>query len=266
MGSPTSKEKPESTESLVFDHYAIRLFIGVVALCLPWAVSIRASQIPDSISWAYHTVARDIFVGPLFVMGAFLICYKGHQATPDRLKKITGFWKYVGGIFGGCAGNVSRWGRKNEEDIVGWVGGIAAWGVALFPTSRCTQNCPRDVISTIHYISAFFLFAATVYFCLFAFRNRAQEKTGEFPEAKLRVCCYWFCGLGITVILLGMIFVKWTRYGATIKNLTFVAETAALGLFGLAWLVASQYIPVFTNETQRRKTGLEWLIRAILKL
>ena len=57
----------ESKEYLAFDYHAIRLMIGLIAMLLPLVVRIFASKITDSISWSYHTDARNYFVGFLSV-------------------------------------------------------------------------------------------------------------------------------------------------------------------------------------------------------
>jgi hypothetical protein len=52
--------------------------------------------------------------------------------------------------------------------------------------------------------------------------------------------------------MLGLVVVKFTPL-QTIRSITFWAETFALELFGIAWLIASQYLPVVTSEAERQK-------------
>jgi len=250
----------KSKEYLAFDYHAIRLMIGLIAMLFPLVVRIFASKITDSISWSYHTDARDFFVGFLFVIGAFLISYKGHKPTLHK-NDVGRFWNWVS-IFWKGASNFRIWERKHEEDLVGWMGGVAAWITAVCPTARCLgENCPYDPISYIHYITAIILFSTTVYFCLVAFSAQANAKIkndeklsgkGGIGPKQLRVKLYSFCGWGIVVIMVGLVVVKSTQLH-TISNITFWAETFALELFGIAWLIASQYLPVFTDETERQK-------------
>lgn len=242
-------ESSESKENLVFDYHTIRGLIGLIAMLFPWVVIFRAGKITDSISWSYHTDARDLFVGLLFVIGAFLISYKGRK--PDLHKNDIGiFWKWMSKFWKGAV-NFRIWERKHEEDLVGWVGGIAAWVTATYPTARCIgKDCPYDSISCIHYIGAVILFSTTVYFCLFAFKDRANAKSGNAPPK--RVTIYLICGWGIAAIMLVLVVLKSTQFDA-IGNITFWAETAALELFGFAWLIASQYLPWFTEKTERQK-------------
>jgi len=254
----------ESKENLVFDYHTIRLLIGVIALSFPWVVSILASRIAPSISWSYHTDAHDIFVGFLFVIGAFLASYKGHKPTLHK-NDVGKFWNWVSKFWKGAI-NFRIWERKHEEDLVSWVGGVAAWVTAVYPTAFCVENaCPPDPTSTIHYIGATVLISTTVYFCLVAFRSRAYAKRkaegllgkgGNDPK-NLRIRFYSFCGWGIAAIMLGSVVVASTGFDA-ISNIIFWAEAAALELFGIGWLIASQYLPVFTDEAERQKLFVNW--------
>lgn len=250
----------ESEKDLVFDQHAIRLMIGFIALLFPWVVTFIASRITDSISWSYHTGARDYFVGLLFVIGAFLMSYQGHKPLLDS-NDVGKVWKSVSKVWKGAI-NFRIWEKKHEEDLVGWVGGVAAWVTAVYPTSLCLgYACPFEMKSTIHYIGAIILFSTTVYFCLVAFRGRAKAKLriNQGVSAKeddrpqqLRMTFYSFCGWGIAVIMVGLLIAKSTKFDA-ISNITFWAEAVALELFGVAWMIASQYLPVFTNKTERQK-------------
>ena len=75
--------------------------------------------------------------------------------------------------------------------------------------------------------------------------------SGNKPK-KRRIRFYSFCGWGIAAIMLSLGVVKYIQFDA-ISNITFWAESAALGLFGIAWLIASQYLPFVTDETERQK-------------
>jgi hypothetical protein len=250
-------EKSESKENLVFDYHTIRLLIGFISLSFPWIVMWRAGKITSSLSWSYYTEARDIFVGLLFVIGAFLISYKGHKPTLDK-DKISKFWKWISRFWEGAI-NFRIEEKKHEENLVGWTGGFAAWITALFPTAFCSgHGSPSEPTSIIHYISAGILFSTTVYFCEVAFISRAKDKLKNVESSgnvgksshKLRIRFYEFCGWGITVIMVGSIVVSITGFDG-ISNYMFWAESFALELFGIAWLVASQYLPLFAEKTTR---------------
>jgi hypothetical protein len=250
----------KSENNLAFDYHAIRLMIGLIALLFPWIVSILSAHINDSISWSYHTGARDFFVGLLFVIGAFLMSYKGHKPILAE-SDVSDFWKMLSKFWKGAIKFRIRE-KKHEEDLVGWAGGFAAWITAVCPTAYCLgKDCPDDPISYIHYFGAIILFLTTVYFCLIAFSSQAKakimidKKTGgksSIGPKQLRVGLYSFCGWGIAVIMLGLVFVKFTHFN-TITNATFWAEAFALELFGVAWLIASHYLPFVTDNAERQK-------------
>jgi len=246
-------------ETLVFDYHTIRGLIGLIAMSFPFVVWILASRITDSISWSYHTNARDIFVGFLFVLGAFLMSYMGHKPTIQE-GDVGKFWKWLNGFWKGAI-KFRILEKKHEEDLIGWIGGIAAWFTATFPTSICIEsNCPPDWRSNIHYLGAIVLFSTTVYFCLVAFLSQVNEKikedkanglTGDSPKKRRRMA-YLICGWGIVIFMLGLLIVKAVKFDA-IPNVTFWVETIVLELFGIAWAVSSQYLPFVTDEKERQK-------------
>jgi len=247
------------SENLVFDIHTIRLLIGVIALSFPLVVYLFAPGITPSISWSYHTHARDLFVGLLFVIGAFLVSYKGHQPTLQA-QSIGKFWNWVSRFWNGAI-KFRIWEKKNEEDLVSLIGGLGAWGTALCPTAFEVKCRPTDVTSIIHSIAAAILFSTIVYFCLGAFMSQAKkkrdkaekdgllEKRGTDPWT-LRIVFYTFCGWGIAVIMVGSIVLVRTGSCET-SNILFWSEAAALELFGIGWLVASRYLPVVTHKTER---------------
>ena len=257
----TSKSK----ENLVFDHRTLRLIVGCIAFSFSWIVFLLATTITSSISSSYHTDARDVFVGFLFVIGVLLIAYKGHehQLAPGNHGK---FWR-----------RIRRYWAKHEEDIVSTIGGIAAIAAAVCPTA--CDGCTRDVKSNIHTIAAIILFAIVVYFCLVAFLRSAYAKTAEGKEAefrfwrvvkyalqngeanaditaKSRIRLYLFCGVGIALVMIGLFVAEFTVLDETRTafKLTYWAETIALFLFGIAWMFASQFQFI-------RKPRLLWKLR-----
>jgi len=247
-----------SKDPLVFSSYTIRLMIGAIALLFPVVVLLSAPGITPSLSWSYYTGARDLFVGLLFVIGAFLVSYQGHKQTLQKK----------------AAGKFRKWVGENQETFVAMVGGVAAGAAAVAPTAKCfTADCLVPT-AILHYVGATILFAATAYFCLVAFvgrvraklaadeGSRASKKTAKalLAPKRLRIGVYLFCGWGIVLIMLASIVAAITRF-YPISNFTFWMETVSLELFGFAWLTASHYLPILTDESERKKTPLEQAIR-----
>jgi hypothetical protein len=247
-----------SEEGLNFDYRELRLMVGILAFSLPWVVVLIALALPPSISASYHTKARDVFVGSIFVIGALLIAYKGHS---------------------------------KHEEWVSTFGGVAAIITALFPTacnaalfpSFCpTQlaptlcaSCGSALNSNIHGVAAAVLFGIIVYFCLVVFLRRVisklegnsdfnislvtkyvLNKTGNnSPQSKkkiLRVRIYVFCGILMALVLVYSVIVSGINKASYI---TFWAEMVAMILFGVAWMTASKFW-FFGDDEEKNATKL----------
>ncbi len=200
-----------------FSGEFIRFLIGFIALAFPVIVLLVAKERPlTSISYSYHTEARNIFVGLLFVLGAFLLVYKG---------------------------------RSPAEAWVARFGALAPVIAALFPTN--CKDCPGDLTTYIHLAAGAVLFLTAAYFCLGPFKQAAKSKSGY--KADRRVRFYTVCGYAILVSLVVLVITKLPFVAAlrALPDLTFAAEWIMLWLFAGAWLVASKVIPWFADETER---------------
>lgn len=127
----------------------LRLGVGVIGVLLPLALPLGnwiAARLdgrtgedawPGSMSGAYYTSTRDIFVGALCALGIFLIVY--------------------------------RYNKLN--DVMGTIAGTCALGVALFPTAPGSGgDIGRQTISVFHQIFAVALLTSMAAFCLFMYR------------------------------------------------------------------------------------------------
>ena len=273
-----NQTKVDSSE-MVFDHHTIRRFIGLIAIFLPLVVIVAGWGFPNSISASYHTPTefpflpyfpspRDIFVGSLFVIGAFLMSYKGHRykLTSGQVEKF--FHK-----LGPKAVEFRIWEREREEDIVSWIAGSAAWIVALFPTEaghECIQillfgmqpdsSAFSKHITTIHLVFAAILFLSTVYFCLVAFKSRLNEKIETRGETRIwytdalkwRRFIYNLSGWSSLLLIIALaalgLFLKGNV--CIIPDQTYWAETIMLGLIGIAWFTASK--PLFLRDASEK--------------
>ena len=236
--------------NLVFSYLTLRLVVGAVALLLPALTSLIASTPLSSISGSYHTEARDVFVGALFVVGALLLAYNGRPNPPIERAE-TFIVKVIRRVLNTDA--------ISEERVVSSTGALAAFCAALYPTT--CDNCESDLRSVIHYIAAILLFFTIAYFCLFVFRTRAKSKAKEKiqGEAKpgtkqeLRARVYLFSGWGIIACMLGAGIAQLT-IPAELRSawaITYWAETVSLILFGFAWLTASRIIPWFVDQDEQ---------------
>ena len=204
----------EKSRSTVFDYLTLRLLVGIIAVLMPIIVSIVAAEHLTSISASYHTYARDIFVGMLFIVGVFLFAYNGHSAS-------------------------QKWASR--------LAAVAAITAAIFPTSCENDNCLPyfafiDVYtaSEIHNYAAIVLFIVLAYFCLGPFRQKAREK-GE--KGKRRSIIYIFCGSIMIGCIVSAVLAIYTLQSDIVENLRILywAEFVGLLVFGIAWFVAGRW-------------------------
>lgn len=206
-----------SAVNKVFDYRALRLLVGIIALSIPFIVWILAKVDLTSISASYYTDARDAFVGMLFIVGAFLWAYNGHDKKQERSSKVAA---------------------------------VSAIGVALFPTTCAT--CESTIIGSLHYVFAAILFVILTIFCFVFFQKDIQGQSGEKGR---RSKIYKICGslMVIAIVTLGsQMFIDFKQmFGWT--RVTFWAEALALCAFGVAWIVAGKYLPGLATEEERLK-------------
>jgi len=212
---------PAPRDPSVFSYRALRKSVGIVAISLPFAVSIpvwllKNHSLEPSISCYYYTGSRNLFVGSLCAVGMFMLCCRGYD-----------WYDEVAGIFSA----------------------ICAIGVAFCPTDPVRCNAQSNVhVGTIHWIFAALLFLTLAVFCLFLFTMSAEGRT--ITRQKLqRNIVYRVCG---AVILLSMTAIAILTYHPVDRvfgqfGFEFVFESTSLVAFGLAWLTKSEVL--FKDKT-----------------
>lgn len=199
---------------VVFDYRALRLLVGCIAFALPIIVSVVSSAPLSSISASYYTEARDLFVGLLFFVSAFLWAYNGHTPSEARASKIAS---------------------------------LAAILVAIFPTS--CDTCDLDLKAIIHYGAAVTLFAILQYFCFGPFR---KDTKGQKGKKGLRSKIYFVCGSIMLACILsaGAAEIVQSNEAAQTLPIKYWAEFVALAAFGAAWIVAGKYLSALVDPEE----------------
>jgi hypothetical protein len=198
------------------DHHTLKLMVGLIALTLANITAFFAATPLESISASYHEGgwSRDIFVGFLFAIGAFLVAYNGVDS---------------------------------KEFILAKVAAMAAMGVAMFPC-RCEDH--EEILPYVHIVSAAVMFLVLAGFC-WVFYNRARAKRRR--QADWRSYAYATCGLVILAAVGILVFDGVTKgsISSSVERLTFYGERASLIAFGISWLVASRVLPIITAADER---------------
>jgi hypothetical protein len=213
--------KLTSPKRAEIDEHTAKLIVGVIAISLASLTSFFSGKPLQSISASYHEGgwSRDIFVGFLFAIFAFLIAYNGKSITQKVLSKIAA---------------------------------VAALGVAVFPC-KCESNA--DVIPYAHGTFAAVMFMILAFFCYIFFR-RAWSK-GHL-QARIRAYIYAVCGSTIVASILIIAIDNFTGgiISSRIDRLTFYGENAGLIAFGIAWLTASRTLPLITSKDKDDRFSL----------
>ena len=198
------------------DEHTGKLIVGVIATSLASLTSYFSVDPLESISASYYDKfwARDIFVGFLYAISAFLLAYNGRSKRQMVLSKIAAF---------------------------------SAIGVAMFP---CKCGTHEEIIANVHGLSALTMFLILAIFC-YTFFKRA--KTKQSKQAKVRAYIYAVCGITIIISILILGYDNLSNYSISSKitRLTFYGENAGLIAFGIAWLTASRMLPLLTGKEER---------------
>ncbi|GAA0666413.1 DUF998 domain-containing protein [Kitasatospora atroaurantiaca] len=188
----------------------LRLGVGIIGILLPVALPLgnwifvqlghRTEILPASMSGAYYTSTRNIFVGSLCALGVFLIGY--------RYNRRDDFWSTLAGVF--------------------------AIGVALFPTAPRGATEFQSTIGALHLIFAGVLLSALAMFCLWSFRDPAISAKRTVNRS------YLITGVLILLFLALSVVAGVTRWGEdwTITPL-YICESLSVWAFGAAWIGAA---------------------------
>jgi len=219
MGNPSQRQE--------VDRRTIKLIVGLIAISLAPLTYIFAGSGLESISASYWmgasaqgnfdwmgATARAIFIGFLFAIGAFMLCYNG---------------------------------RSWPQMVLSKVAALAALGVALFP---CGCDRGTSFEAKIHYGSAAVMFLILAFFS-YCFYKRAIDK--KQPEANFRAAIYAACGLAILVSIVALTIDTFWKdsISGLVQNFTFYGEATGLIAFGVSWLVSSHVLPVVTSPDDR---------------
>lgn len=210
---------------LVLSFLAVRRAIGALGFFLPLALlayGLVVGSLLPSISAAYYSPMREIFVGSLIAQAVFLWSYEGFR--PDA-------------------------GEWISDKATARVASVAIALVALAPTSpaekaegsadpTCTLlQCflGEELSWLVHLVAAAVFFGALAVYCLVLFTKGVVD--GAEKDASNRI--YRLCGWTIIVSigLLGLLFVTGLDDRLAALRPVFWLETVATFAFATSWMV-----------------------------
>ncbi|GAA1213409.1 DUF998 domain-containing protein [Pseudonocardia alaniniphila] len=195
----------------VLSYMSLRRSVGAIGVALPPVLAIGAAVLFDvgllsSVSAYYYTGMRGVLVGSLCAIGVFLLSYRFGKA----------------------------------DDLLGDIAGIAAIGLALFPTAPEGGGTGRvQIAGVVHLVFAAVFFIALALFSLFLFTRTDGDMT---PRKIVRNVVYRVCGWVIVACLV-LAVVTDLFVGDAVKaeyRPLFWLETVAVLAFGVSWLVKGE--------------------------
>lgn len=232
--APAALTRSDLYETISGSYFTLRRGLALLALAFPVALWLIAgpAHLQGSISAYYHYhpnsgppspfgngSARDVFVGVLWAIGAFLFFYRGYS---------------------------------RREDVALDIAGLAALLISTFP-----MDWPDDVGSlrnTIHFTSAVTFFLAVAYVCLFRpgdtlplLDDPAQRRRFKRTYAGMGTLM-----IGVPVSILAVHFLAdWLHLlpeRSDENRWVFWVEVAGIYVFAAYWLVKSREIALIERQ------------------
>jgi len=192
-----------------------RQWLGIIGTVLPFLLVLgnaflravlvspphwRGWDLQRSMSAYYYTYMKNVFVGALCAIGAFLLTYKG---------------------------------RDKKEARAGTVAGVSAVIVGLFPT--IPPNGTVTIISEFHIAFAALLYLTLAYFSIRLF---TRPEDGAFHRDRQRNVVYRACGWTIVacLALIAIADEHFVRALVGSYHPAFWLESLATVAFGISWL------------------------------
>lgn len=212
--------------SIATSYFILRNGIAAIALAFPviLLVGVGLDDVQASLSAYYHFSPaspraygagemRDVFVGALCTIGAFLLFYRGCTV---------------------------------REDLALNVAGVAAILVAIFPMDWPADGGPMTATARVHFASAAIFFAMIGYVCVF----RAGDTLPVHDAARRRRFALVYRGFGILMIAVPCVIYVLHRLGPRPANnhLELVVELAGVVVFAGFWLTKGYEILLFERE------------------
>jgi hypothetical protein len=225
--SPGRDQRSADGNQLIISYMFLRKIVGWIGTLLPIVllvgVAISSTQArPDSMSGYYYTDMRNVFVGALCALGAFLGAYDGYD-------------------------DVDRW--------ITNIAGFCAIGVAFCPTkpSAPQLSTTQQVVGDIH---VFFAVTTFVMLGLMALRfakgartpNADDRSQGHKGENLI------YRASGITIMSCVLLAVLSNLLPASVNAhwpLLFIFEAVAVFAFGFSWFVKGRAMAGSLNRLRR---------------
>ena len=213
LAGPIPRPGPHDTggRRYLASYLLMRLVIGLVGIALPLVLVLGDLALTGSVPWRgslsayYYSGGGDLFVGAMVATGLFLLTYRAFE--------------------------------RSWENVLSGLAGLAALGVALFPTDGGDRLTPLQVglgegtVAAVHYTCAG-VFIGSLALISVIFSRKEAERPGV-SSARRRFWRDLHLGLAAVIVLAVVVILLQLLGPASL----FVGEVVAVVAFGLSWLL-----------------------------
>lgn len=220
----------KSRNDLVLSFLAVRRAIGALGFFLPFALIayglLSDGGIMRSMSAAYYTPMREVFVGSLIAQAVFLWSYEGFE--PDKDEWLTD--KLTARIAAVSAALIALAPTSPQ--------GLFPGGIPFDPATDCTLLQCRlgvDLTDRVHLVAAAVYFAALAVYCLVLFRRGVVDGPEKRGSNRVYLICGWIIVVSIGAI--GLLFATGLDDSLQALKPVFWLEVLATFAFATSWMV-----------------------------
>lgn len=224
MTDPGLSEKAHN--DLVLSFLAVRRAIGVLGFFLPTALlayGLASGTLLPSLSAAYYSPMREVFVGTLIALAVFLWSYEGFRPN---------------------AGEVI------SDKATARVAAVSAALVALAPTLKSGETVEAvtfpdctllqcilgpDLSARLHFVAAATFFAALAVYCLVLFVRGKVDSPEKRGSNRIYRLCGWL--IVISIVATGLLYLTGLDQRLAVLRPVFWLETVATFSFATSWMV-----------------------------
>lgn len=224
--------RQKAENDLVLSFLSVRRAIGALGYLLPVVLilyGLVAGGILPSISAAYYTPMREVFVGVMIAQAVFLWSYEGFR--PDAGDLITD--KATARVAAVAAALVALAPAGPPDKLADPAALTEAGQLPACTMLQCLLGV--DLADRLHLVAAAVFFAALAVYCLVLFVKGDVDSAEKRGSNRVYRICGWL--IVVSIGLIGLLFV--TGMDANLASLrpVFWLETVATFAFATSWMV-----------------------------
>jgi hypothetical protein len=225
--SGTADPQAAVLASITASYFFLRRGLAAFGFLFPIVLWLGADphHLQTSVSAYYHYSAsghggpgagtmRNVFVGVLWAVGAFLFFYKGYSYREDWTLNLAG---------------------------------IAAAGIACFPMDWTTLEAGATLTGKIHFASAFAFFVAIAVVCLTCADETLAALADEAKRRRFKQI-YTVLGVAMVAVPLAVFAAYWLEHRPKDSFVVLAIEVAGIWIFAAFWLVKSREIALIERQ------------------